>query len=255
MKEKQKSESFLIAFLLALVGGYLDAYTYCCRDKVFANAQTGNIVRLGMTLANGEFIQTIRYFIPIIAFSLGILVAMYIRNKNSSKFHWRQIVLLLEIVIIIIVSFIPINYITNVVANVFISFVCAMQAESFRKVLGQPFSSTMCTGNLRSGTECLYHAFAKKNFQLLKNTTCYLLIIISFILGAFLGVHITSIVFEKAVLMTLIPFIISIWNMFYQKKSMVNELNIRFYIVSKLTSTVNLSKNVFFFEILSFSQI
>ena len=156
MNKKQKSESFAIAILLATIGGFLDAYTYCCRDKVFANAQTGNIVRLGMTLANKEYIQTIRYFIPIVAFSLGVLAAMYIRNKNSSKLHWRQIILLLEIVIIIVVSFIPINHFSNIVANILISFLCAMQAESFRKVLDKPFSSTMCTGNLRSATEYLY---------------------------------------------------------------------------------------------------
>ena len=56
MHKTQKSESFEIAVLLAIVGGFLDAYTYCCRDKVFANAQTGNFVRMAMALANGEYI-------------------------------------------------------------------------------------------------------------------------------------------------------------------------------------------------------
>ena len=36
-----------------------------------------------------------------------------------------------------------------------ISFVCAMQVETFRKVRGSAFATTMCTGNLRSGTEQL----------------------------------------------------------------------------------------------------
>lgn len=35
-KNKQKSESFRLAVLLAIVGGFLDAYTYCCRDHVFS---------------------------------------------------------------------------------------------------------------------------------------------------------------------------------------------------------------------------
>lgn len=217
MTEEQKSESFMIAFLLASVGGFLDAYTFCCRDKVFANAQTGNVVKLAMALANGEYIQTIRYFIPIIAFSLGIFAAICVKNKNYSKLHWRQVVLLCEIGIIVIVSFIPIGYITNIVANILISFLCAMQAESFKKVLGNPFSSTMCTGNLKSGVEYLYHAFYKKDAQLLKNTKCYLSIIASFIFGAFIGVHITNIFLERAVLVTLIPFTISIWNMLYKR--------------------------------------
>lgn len=36
MKEmKQMSESFMVAVVLATVGGFLDAYTYVCRDQVF----------------------------------------------------------------------------------------------------------------------------------------------------------------------------------------------------------------------------
>lgn len=34
-KNNQKSESFILASLLAIVGGFLDAYTFCCRDKVW----------------------------------------------------------------------------------------------------------------------------------------------------------------------------------------------------------------------------
>ena len=47
----QMSESFVVGILLCLCGGFQDAYTYVCRDKVFANAQTGNIVLLGNHLA------------------------------------------------------------------------------------------------------------------------------------------------------------------------------------------------------------
>ena len=42
----QMSESFLIAGILSVSGGLQDAYTYMYRGKVFANAQTGNIVLL-----------------------------------------------------------------------------------------------------------------------------------------------------------------------------------------------------------------
>ena len=40
----QTSETFLLSSLLALSGGFQDAYTYNVRDKVFSNAQTGNVV-------------------------------------------------------------------------------------------------------------------------------------------------------------------------------------------------------------------
>ena len=40
------SESFPTAAFLSISGGLQDAYTYVFRGKVFANAQTGNIVLL-----------------------------------------------------------------------------------------------------------------------------------------------------------------------------------------------------------------
>ena len=44
------SESMLLNLLLAFRGGFQDAYTYIVRDKVFANAQTGNIVLMSTYL-------------------------------------------------------------------------------------------------------------------------------------------------------------------------------------------------------------
>ena len=43
---KQMSEAFVTAAFLSVSGGLQDAYTYISRGKVFANAQTGNIVLL-----------------------------------------------------------------------------------------------------------------------------------------------------------------------------------------------------------------
>ena len=45
--ERQISDTFLNAVFIILSGGFQDAYTYFSRGKVFANAQTGNIVLTG----------------------------------------------------------------------------------------------------------------------------------------------------------------------------------------------------------------
>ena len=51
----QMSESFLTAVFLSLSGGLQDAYTYLFRGKVFANAQTGNIVLLSANIMDGRW--------------------------------------------------------------------------------------------------------------------------------------------------------------------------------------------------------
>ena len=48
----QMSESILTAAFLSISGGLQDAYTYLFRGKVFANAQTGNIVLLSQNSLN-----------------------------------------------------------------------------------------------------------------------------------------------------------------------------------------------------------
>ena len=78
--KQQMSESFLIGTLLAVVGGFLDAYTYIARGGVFANAQTGNIVLMGMNLAEGRWLDAFACFIPIFAFACGVFGDGWIRR-------------------------------------------------------------------------------------------------------------------------------------------------------------------------------
>ena len=50
-KAKQTSESIELGVLLAISGGMMDAYSYMARGKVFANAQTGNMLLFGVYLS------------------------------------------------------------------------------------------------------------------------------------------------------------------------------------------------------------
>ena len=47
-RAKQVSESIELGVILALAGGFMDVYSYVARDGVFANAQTGNILLVGV---------------------------------------------------------------------------------------------------------------------------------------------------------------------------------------------------------------
>ncbi len=57
----QMSESFRMGALLAVTGGFFDVYTYLCRGKVFANAQTGNMVLLGISVSQGQWLAALQY--------------------------------------------------------------------------------------------------------------------------------------------------------------------------------------------------
>lgn len=200
---KNTSESYFVAALLSITGGFLDAYTFISRDGVFANAQTGNFARLAIYLANGNWELVLRYFIPIIFFVIGVSVAMWIsRHTHGSSFLcWQHYTVLLEIVLLFVVSWVPYGKISNIYANLLVSFTCAIQAESFRKVLGTPFASTMCTGNLRNATEYLNLFFVDKEKSLLKKSVQYFGIDFLFVFGAVIGTVITGVLQIHATLL------------------------------------------------------
>ena len=56
---KQMSESIKLGVILAIAGGFMDAYSYMCRGKVFANAQTGNILLLGINISERNWQMSI----------------------------------------------------------------------------------------------------------------------------------------------------------------------------------------------------
>ena len=183
----QISESRRLAVILAISGGLMDAYTYIFRGGVFANAQTGNILLFGVKLSEGNWGEALRYFFPVLAFALGIILAEIARHfcTEGSSFHWMQLSVLLECIILFAVGFIPTTY--NLPANALVSFACGIQVESFRKVKGNASATTMCIGNLRSGTQAIFDfAFSKKKKFLHKGLTYYG-IILSFIIGAIIG--------------------------------------------------------------------
>lgn len=192
-KRLQMSESFFLSAILAIVGGFLDAYSYLVRGHVFANAQTGNIVLFGVYLEKRDFSQALYYLVPILSFAVGVILVEIIKQlyKEEHKIHWRQRIVAFEVILLTIVAYIPVGK-YDVVANVLISFVCAMQVETFRRVHGHPFASTMCTGNLRSGTESLFQYFKTKDKSLRDKSIRYYGIITFFIIGAVIGGFLTG---------------------------------------------------------------
>ena len=189
---KQMSEAFINSAFLALSGGFQDAYTYNTRNEVFSNAQTGNVVLMSQHFMTGDWKAGVRYLLPLIAFVLGVFVAdqIQMRYKYARRLHWRQGILLAEIVILFVVGFIP--HSLNMTATIFVSFACAMQVQTFRNMGGYSYASTMCIGNLRSGTAAFSHYLQDKKTEQLKQAAYYFGIIFLFAIGAGLGGNLTE---------------------------------------------------------------
>ena len=125
--QEQMSDALVLNAILAISGGFQDAYTYIVRGKVFANAQTGNLVLMSTYFMAGEWAKGVKYLFPIISFMLGIFIAVIVENrfKMAKKLHWRQGIVLGEVLIMILVATLPQSL--NMLANCMISFACALQ--------------------------------------------------------------------------------------------------------------------------------
>lgn len=183
----QMSEAPITVFFLTLSGGMQDAYSYFVRGKVFANAQTGNIVLMSQHFFAKDPAGGLRYLIPILAFAAGIVAAERIHASfaGTGRIHWRQVVVILEALVLVLVGFMSSG--ADLAANALTSFCCAMQVEAFRKISGYGYASTMCIGNLRAGMEALSIYLRTHEHEKLIQCGHYFGVIVTFALGAGLG--------------------------------------------------------------------
>lgn len=200
-KKYTMSHTLLVGLLLAFAGGYLDIYTYLCRGGVFANAETGNMVLMGVSIARFDFMSAINYLIPILAFAAGVVISEIVKTRfgNSGAIHWRQVILGVEIGALIVIAFVPSGKVENMIVNTIVSLVCSLQVQTFRNIRGNIIATTMCTGNLRSASEQFYLYKTTKDKSSLKKGFVYLSIIAMFIVGAIAGALLTGFLDMKSV--------------------------------------------------------
>ena len=185
-RAKQESESIELAVLLALSGGIMDAYSYLVRDHVFANAQTGNMLLFGVNLATGDWVQCLHYAVPVICFAAGIALCHTIKIVATEEhLHWRQIALVIEAILLVVVGFVPEG--RSLYANGLTSFACGIQVQAFRKFHGRALATTMCIGNLRSGTQALVTYASDRDQKQLRGGLLSFFVITCFVFGAVIG--------------------------------------------------------------------
>ncbi|SER44156.1 YoaK family protein [Lachnobacterium bovis] len=214
----QMSESIELGVVLAVSGGFMDAYSFVCRGGVFANAQTGNMLLFGVHLSEGDWAKALRFFLPVMSFAIGIALAELFRIifKEKNTLHWRQFSVFVEAIILFGVSFFSQRY--NLIANSLISFACGIQVESFRKVLGNNAATTMCIGNLRSATQNMVTFLETQKIEALKKSLLYFGIISSFIIGAVIGNFFVKLFQETAIRMCSIFLMIALTMMFVDRE-------------------------------------
>jgi uncharacterized membrane protein YoaK (UPF0700 family) len=183
-----REETLVVAALLALAGGYLDAYSWITH-RVFANAQTANMLFLWIHAMAGEWASALHYVPSLAAFVLGVIMASWLRRFAGAQAG--PISILIEIAFLVLVAILH-NRLPGVAGTLGISFVAAMQAASFPRVEAWSYSSVMATTNLRQTIESLFVAFTGcTDPRPFRRPMVFATILAAFGVGAAMGAYVT----------------------------------------------------------------
>ena len=153
------SASIRVIALLTVANGFLDAYTFLAHDRVFANAQTGNIVLFAVGLARHDVADPSAHVWPILAFVLGIAAGWALKTPSAEVRvrHPQQLALTAQVIVLAVVALLPAAT-PQWTITTSISFLSALQLSLFRTVRTAPYVTIAMTGNLMRITESLQSA-------------------------------------------------------------------------------------------------
>ena len=135
--------------MLIVVAGLFGAYTYLLRGNVFCNAQTGNVVLMGLALGSGKWSEAVYYLIRFPPISWA-----------RSYPNWRPIpssiacpsldtlLIAIEMLVSLALGFVPLSAPVQI-SQVAINFIASMQYNTFRQAEGIPMATTFATNHIR----------------------------------------------------------------------------------------------------------
>ena len=177
--------------LLGAVGGYLDAYTFV-QDRVFANAQTGNVVLLAVAVSDRHWHDAATRLVPIVAFLLGALVVETLGRTEVRQRVRRpaRIALATEIVLLAIVAALP-DSTPGWVITTTVSFVAAIQFSTFRTLVDTSYTTLLASGNLRSLVASAHSWFIARDADSARRAERFAAVVLAFAAGALIGAIVT----------------------------------------------------------------
>jgi uncharacterized membrane protein YoaK (UPF0700 family) len=176
----EPEQSLLVACLLSMSGGFLDAFTWLSLGGVFANSQTGNVVFLGMYAALGQWHEAVHHIPPILAFLTGAWVATRLRAPLLCLVG--EIVSLAAVMLLL-------HRLPGPFAIVTMSFGVALQTASFRQVERWKYLSVTVTGNLLRAVEQLISVADPEGAR---GARTMLTVCLMFLFGAVAGAFVTA---------------------------------------------------------------
>ena len=186
--DTERTRSLSFALLLTLANGFIDAHTYLCRGKVFANVQTANVIFGAIDSADGRFADALAHLWPILAFIAGVALASAIKSGRVERIVPRPLrwTMAVQAVALVIVGFVPAD-VPHAYVTVPISFLAAVQIGLFRNIGELVYLPVATTGNLMRFVEAGFDGLVDHRPAQRRAFAVYGALIVAFTMGALIG--------------------------------------------------------------------
>lgn len=214
--EKNKDTYFLMCerkwvyHILIVIAGFFGAYTFLLRGNVFCNAQTGNVVLMGMALGAKKWNEALYYLIPISAYLMGAFISELLPGmiKRCLQIRWDTLLIAIEMLVVLGLGFVPESAPVQI-SQVAINFIASMQYNTFRQAEGIPMATTFATNHIRQigvGLAKEVKYFHSENKSHREKLLQHFEMLIYFVTGAIIGTVLCNLFMGKAIWGSLLLF-------------------------------------------------
>lgn len=185
-------EKLRLGLIMAGIGGFINAYSYLLFGQRFAAAQSGNVIMLGLSLAQGQVDRLWHFCLPLICFSLGQSLSYALRRLANHRHINVQELALLAMVGLLGLSLISASFWSEDATVACLALFSGIQVDVFSHIKGLPYANVMMTGNVKVSAYLLTRGIAEKNKHLVKQGLEKYAVMASFILGVLFAVWLVN---------------------------------------------------------------
>lgn len=172
---------------LTVNAGFFCAYGYLTHGNQ-GNGLTGNMMRVGTSLAEGDWPLFFESLIPILSCVLGVMLCEWVRETaNHPNGNWHKRVLLIETLALFALGLVPADA-SDLLVVTLLAGISGFQINSFRVWYGGVHNTTVTSGALRNLGHFCYVALAHRKPEAIKTLLIYICMVFSFALGSGLSV-------------------------------------------------------------------
>lgn len=190
MKNSQKKyavSTTILTIIVCFLMGFIDAYTFLVQDEVFASAQTGNFVSMGVKLFSGEWRDALGHIWVIAGFAAGALAgeAMLDRYKEKGFAKYRYFLLFQSGLLLLLAIFEKLA--DDLVILVSLGLLAGYVLTTFRNVNQTTVNNGIMTGNLKNLMGYFYQMLFQKDKEAKLHLINLATTILIFVLGVGTG--------------------------------------------------------------------